>query len=211
LASVVAAVAVQGAVPSGDVQRVVVNVLLGVILICAFEVAHAASWLRRIAVALAAGGVAMAVLGSTETIGEGEGRLMSAAVVALAPPAVAVGVVRNLRASGRVGVEAVTGVLTLYMLLGTLCAFVYGALDGFGSPFFAQDVPASVSRCLYFSFTTLTTVGFGDLTARTDVGHTLAVFEALVGQIYLVTVVSLIVGNLGRARPRPSAFGKEPQ
>jgi len=50
----------------------------------------------------------------------------------------------------------------------------------------------------------LTTVGYGDLTARTDLGHTLAVFEALIGQIYLVTVVSLIVSNLGRARPNRS-------
>jgi hypothetical protein len=58
-----------------------------------------------------------------------------------------------------------------------------------------------VSECLYFSFTTLTTVGYGDLTARTDLGHTLAVFEALIGQIYLVTVVSLIVGNLRRRLP----------
>ena len=61
-----------------------------------------------------------------------------------------------------------------------------------------------MSQCLYFSFTTLTTVGYGDLTARTDLGHTLAVFEALIGQIYLVTVVSLIVSNLGRARPNRS-------
>jgi hypothetical protein len=56
---------------------------------------------------------------------------------------------------------------------------------------------------VYFSFTTLTTAGFGDLTARTDLGHTLTVFEALIGQIYLVTVVSLIVSNLGR-RGRPA-------
>ena len=41
-------------------------------------------------------------------------------------------------------------------------------------------------------------MGYGDLVARTDVGHTLAVSEALIGQIYLVTVVSLIVSNLRR-------------
>ena len=54
-----------------------------------------------------------------------------------------------------------------------------------------------MSNCLYFSFTTLTTVGFGDLAPRSDLGRTLAVFEALIGQIYMVTVVSLIVGHLG--------------
>jgi voltage-gated potassium channel Kch len=96
------------------------------------------------------------------------------------------------------------GVLCLYMLIGMLFGFVYGALDRFGGdPFFADGSLATVSRCLYFSFATLTTVGYGDLVARTDTGHTLAVFEALLGQIYLVTVVSLIVSNLGRrARTR---------
>ncbi|MDX6661529.1 MAG: hypothetical protein QOJ55_2351, partial [Solirubrobacteraceae bacterium] len=55
-------------------------------------------------------------------------------------------------------------------------------------------------RCLYFSFTTLTTVGYGDLTARTTRGHTVAVIAALIGQIYLVTVVATIVGNVGSRR-----------
>ena len=44
----------------------------------------------------------------------------------------------------------------------------------------------------------MTTTGFGDLTAAYDLGRSLAVTEALFGQIYLVTVVALIVGNLGR-------------
>jgi hypothetical protein len=57
-----------------------------------------------------------------------------------------------------------------------------------------------VSHCLYFSFTTLATVGYGDFVARTDLGHTLAISEALIGQIYLVTVVSLIISNLRRPR-----------
>ena len=88
------------------------------------------------------------------------------------------------------------------MLIGLLFAFVFGAVDRLGGdPFFAEGTPATMARCLYFSFTTLTTVGYGDLTARSDLGHTLCVFEALTGQIYLVTVVSLIVGNLRRRDP----------
>jgi len=66
--------------------------------------------------------------------------------------------------------------------------------------FFAQQDSTTVAHCLYFSFTTLTTVGYGDLTAASNLGHTLSVTEALSGQIYLVTVVSVIVGNLGRVR-----------
>lgn len=91
------------------------------------------------------------------------------------------------------------GVLTLYMLLGLLFAFVYGALDRLGEhAFFADGRAATTAHCVYFSFSTLATVGYGDFTAAGDVGHTLSILEALVGQIYLVTVVSLIVSNLGR-------------
>ena len=78
-------------------------------------------------------------------------------------------------------------------------AFVYGAIDRYAYPFFAEHVTGNVSNCLYFSFTTLTTVGYGDVTAATNLGHTLSSLEGLTGQIYLVTVVSLLVGNL-RAR-----------
>ena len=136
-------------------------------------------------------------------IGEGAALAMNAALVALGPPAIAVGIVRDLRVSGQVRVQAVMGVLAFYLLVGMLFAFTYGAVDQFGGdPFFAGGQEATASHFLYFSFITLTTVGYGDFTARSDLGHTLAVFEALLGQIYLVTVVSLIVSNLRPARPR---------
>ena len=99
------------------------------------------------------------------------------------------------------------GVLSLYILLGMLFGFMYGAIDHVGSgDFFAGGQSATVAHCLYFSFVTLTTVGYGDFAARTDLGHTLSNFEALLGQIYLVTVVSLIVSNLGR----PARRGQPP-
>jgi hypothetical protein len=201
-----ASVAVQGAVPPGAAQQVVVNLLLGAALILAFRIARARPFFVTFSYVWAAAGVAIAILGAAgDTVGTGESRLMSLLLVALGPPAVVVGLLRSLRASGRIGVEAVTGVLALYMLIGMFFAFLYGAIDNLGgAPFFANGASATVSDCTYFSFTTLTTVGYGDLTARTDLGHTLAVFEALIGQIYLVTVVSLIVSNLGRARPNRS-------
>jgi hypothetical protein len=145
------------------------------------------------------------VRAATGEIGDGTARSMNALLVALGPPAVVYGGVRSLRTSRQVKVEAVMAVLSLYMMIGMLFAFVFGAIDKFGDdPYFIGGVPATVSRCLYFSFTTLTTVGYGDLTARSDLGHTLSVFEALIGQIYLVTIVSLIVGNLGRRGAEPS-------
>jgi hypothetical protein len=203
LSCTTASVFVQGAVPPSDAQQIVVNLLLGVGLILAFQIARARPALVTSAYLWAAAGVAVAVARVVDSgLDEGQARLMSAMLVALGPPALVVGLLRSLRATGRVGIEAVTGVLALYMLIGMLFAFIYGAIDNLGDmPFFANGATATVSHCLYFSFTTLTTVGYGDLTARNDLGHTLAVFEALIGQIYLVTVVSLIVSNLGRARP----------
>ena len=208
LGSVAVTVAVQGALPHSDLQQLVVSVLLGADLLLAVRVARVAPRLMALAMALAAAGVAINLLSWVGGgVGDGEVRVLNAAVVLLGPPAVAVGVVRTLRTSGAVQLEAVSGVLSLYMLMGLLFAFIFGAVDRLGGhPFFVDGTSATMARCLYFSFTTLTTVGYGDLTARSDLGHTLCVFEALIGQIYLVTVVSLIVSNLGRrdaALPRP--------
>jgi hypothetical protein len=59
---------------------------------------------------------------------------------------------------------------------------------------------------VYFSFVTLTTTGYGDLTARYDAGRMTAILEALFGQLYLVSIVALLVANMGRARrPREPA------
>jgi hypothetical protein len=200
----VLSLAVQGAVPPSPAQQVVVTALAAASLVLAF---HAARLRRRFVLAAAGLAIAMLVASLVDAtiggIGSGAARTMNAVLMAFGPPAVAVGLVRDLRASGQVRMDAVAGVLALYMLIGMFFGFVYGAVDRFGDePFFAGDEVATVSRCVYFSFTTLATVGFGDLVARSDVGHTLSIFEALLGQIYLVTVVSLIVSNLGRpARP----------
>jgi hypothetical protein len=56
---------------------------------------------------------------------------------------------------------------------------------------------------MYFSFITMATVGYGHLTPRGGLGRALAVTEGLFGQIYLVTAVAALVGNLGRARMLP--------
>jgi hypothetical protein len=207
LLATVLSVAVQGTVEPGAVQQVIVTGLAGACLLLAFRAADLTPRLIQIATALALVAFAVALVRATAGgIGEGAARSMNAALVALGPPAVAVGVVRDLRTTGLVRVEAVFGVLSLYVLIGMAFGFVYGAIDQLGGdPFFASGQAATVSHCLYFSLTTLATVGYGDFVARTDLGHTLAVSEALVGQIYLVTVVSLIVSNLGRPARRDDA------
>jgi hypothetical protein len=205
LATVVALVIVQGAIPAGRAQQVIASALLGASLILAFRAGRLSPRWTAAAAGLAVAGVAVALVQAlTGAIGDGEARVMNAVVVAAGPPALVLGVLRSLQASREVKVEAVMGVLTLYMLIGLLFAFVFGAIDRLGDgSFFAGGHEATMAHCVYFSFTTLTTAGYGDFTARSDVGHTLTILEALTGQIYLVTVVSLIVSNLGgRDRPR---------
>jgi hypothetical protein len=201
LAAALASVAVQGTTGPGRVQLVVVAALSGACLLLALRGAEIDRRLFALAAAAAAVVLGLSVLKAiTGDLGDGAVRLMNAALVAFGPPAVALGVLRDLRSSGQVRLDAVFGVLSLYLLIGLLFAFVYGAIDGLGGdPVFAAGGSATPSHCLYFSFTTLTTVGYGDLVTRSDLGHTVAVIEALVGQIYLVTVVSLIVSNLGHA------------
>ena len=82
------------------------------------------------------------------------------------------------------------------------------AIDAFGSePFFAQEANPTSASFLYFAYVTLTTVGYGDLTASGNLGRALAVLDALVGQIYLVTVVALLVSELGRTRLTDNSDG----
>jgi hypothetical protein len=194
--------AVQGIATPAVWEQVVVVLLLAVTFLLALWIADAQPWVFRIAwlalLAIVIFTISEAVAGKPDNGGV---RVANALLVAVAPPAIGLGVVRSLRAKQAVTVEAVLGVLCIYILIGMFFAALYGSIDQLGNgSFFTSGTPANVSNCLYFSFTTLTTVGYGDLTASSNLGHTLSVWEALVGQIYLVTVVSVIVANLGRAR-----------
>jgi hypothetical protein len=104
---------------------------------------------------------------------------------------------------GEVNTQSVLGALCIYVTLGMLFTVVYGVLAAWGSgAFFAQGGDADISTRLYFSFVTLATLGYGDYTPAGDLGRMLAVLEALIGQLYLVTVVALVVGHLGSQRQR---------
>lgn len=204
LAAILAAFAIQGIAEPGRWELVFLTVLLGFTLLLSLRIAAVRPAILRAVQVIV---LALIVFGFVEAlsdeVNEQVARLANALLVIFAPPAILVGVIRKLRATQAVTVEAVIGVLCVYVLLGMFFSFLYGVVDRFGhTPFFTSGQDATVARCLYFSFTTLSTVGYGDLTAATNLGHTLAVSEALFGQVYLVTVVSLIVGNLGRQRRR---------
>ena len=101
--------------------------------------------------------------------------------------------------------QSVLGAICIYLLIGMDFTFVYGTAATLGSgDFFAQGTDGTPSLRLYFSYVTLATVGYGDYTTASDLGHMLAVVEALFGQLYLVTVVAVIVSRLHFGRPERS-------
>jgi hypothetical protein len=198
----------EGVATQGDVQGSIGTVLIGLTLMLALYAADVRShWLHLAAAVIAAITVAviLASLANEGSTVKGIAAAANGLLIALAPPAVIVGIYRNLRETGTVTVTVVAGVLCLYLLLGLLFTSIYIAVQNLGgAPFFANGAGAISSRALYFSFVTMTTVGYGDLTARTNLGRTLASSEALIGQIYLVTVVAGIVGRLVPAVGRSS-------
>jgi len=89
--------------------------------------------------------------------------------------------------------ETILGALCAYVLTGLVFAFVYIAISRFGQDFFAQPGLHSQSEYLYFSFVVLTTLGFGDLSPSVGLPQALVAVEALLGQIFLVTMVARLV------------------
>ena len=107
----------------------------------------------------------------------------------------------DFRQQGQISLHTMFGVLCIYLLIGYLFAFAFGVVDSLSStPSSLSTRPPDSHNLLYFSFATITTTGYGDLTAGTDVGRSLAIAEALIGQIYLVTGRRRDVGGLGRQR-----------
>jgi hypothetical protein len=127
--------------------------------------------------------------------------IVNGLLVAVAPAVLGRGLVEQLRNQRAVTVATLAGVLAIYLLIGMFFSFVYGVIGAVDEQaLFAQPIEATREDEVYFSFVTMCTVGFGDLTPSGDVARAAAVAQMLIGQIYLVTIVSLIVANLGRRR-----------
>jgi len=131
-------------------------------------------------------------------------RTVTATLIALLVVVAPVAIVKRLATHLIVNLNTFYGAICVYLLIAMFFASLF-ALTGVlgGDSFFAQIQPphkAGSVDFLYFSLTTITTVGYGDLTAQSSVGRMLAVLEAVLGQLYLITVVSLVVQNLGKAR-----------
>jgi hypothetical protein len=100
----------------------------------------------------------------------------------------------------RVSVRTVLAVLSSYVMLGLFFAYLDAGIGHVQGAFFAQPGAHTGSDYAYLSYVTLTTVGFGDLTPGTGIARSVITLEALVGQIFLVTLVARMVSMFGMHR-----------
>lgn len=192
------------AAPQGDGARFVSVTLQAAVLIAAVIASKLPTWVIRLTVAAAVVGIAgsAAALFGTGEFGNAAAGIVALLYVLLTPPAIVVGVLKQFREEGNVTIHSMFGVLCLYLLVGLIFAVTFGVVQDVSSTDFFTVEHAGRDDFLYFSFATLTTVGYGDLVAATNLGRSLAIAEALLGQIYLVTVVALIVTRLRPAANR---------
>jgi hypothetical protein len=187
---------VMAAGPPDAWTRVFTVFLQGLTLLAALLASRVSQRLFRIAAIVSLFALVAAVTSisvSTATEPSGVFFLLNVLLVATVPVVIA----RSLWRRRIIDIQTVLGAVCIYVLLGMMFAFVYAAINGLdSSPFFVQTAHATTPDFLYFSFITQTTVGYGDFTAAGDLGRALSVLEALIGQLYLVTIIAVLVSRL---------------
>jgi hypothetical protein len=191
----------------GETLGLVVSIALQAVTIgVALAVADARPTVRR-RVSMLIGGVVLATAaGMLLVLAAGvDPILLLASTRALLGLLLAFGVpvliVRDVTLRHRtITMQTVAAGLCVYLLLGLAFSFAHGLTDLVAPGSYTSTLGGA--GAVYLSFVTLTTVGFGDITPVGALARALIVIEAVIGQIYLVSVVALIVGNVV-VRPRP--------
>jgi hypothetical protein len=153
-------------------------------------------------------GVTLGVVGVNDEVVAGWFYVLNVVLYLIAPVLILIHLVRRQR----IDLQTFLGAIAAYLLIGMMYAFAYRGIGEIQSaPFFESTPDVSMADSLFFSFTTLTTTGFGNLVPAGNPGQSLAVMEAVAGQLFLVTAVAKVVSNWtpvarkGAARPDESA------
>jgi hypothetical protein len=124
-------------------------------------------------------------------------------------------VLRRVVTAPEVGFQTIVGAISVYTVLGLLFTFLYGLIERVQSGAFFEGVPHPAgSDFLFFSYTTLTTTGYGNLVPGGQPGRMVAGLEMMIGQIFLVTLVAGLVSlwrpgeGLTRRRERRAGGGE---
>lgn len=204
LALAVLSVGVQMALPDTPAAWLTQAVLMGATVITALfaEGAGARQW-RQVGwlVAISVAGAALASLTGIGRTGRGITFGLSGLLAIAGAVVVTRGVVGGIRVERRVTLHSVMGALTVYLLAGLIFAFAYSVMGAIaGAPVLSHIGQDKHAEEVYFSFITMTTVGYGDIAPTTAAARMTSVLEALFGQLYLVTIVAVIVSNVAPRR-----------
>jgi hypothetical protein len=178
-------------------ERSVVLLIQVVTVWIALRVSHA----RREVLRFADGVLVVAILVAIATSFGDDGKMVSAGVFLVAAILYFIAplsILRHIVQQPDVDQETVLGAIDAYLLVGMFFAYTYQAMGAIqAGPFFEGGINGSVAQSLFFSFTTLTTTGYGNLVPAANPGQTFAVMEMLIGQLFLVTAVAKVI-NLWR-------------
>jgi voltage-gated potassium channel len=179
-------------------ERLFISTMLGLVVLLTLHTSHVRARAFRFGVAIVLiielATFVQAIIGRNGN--DGSGYVMFVLVL-IAPLVILSRIMRH----EVIGMETIMGALCVYVLLGIAFAGIYAGINDFERlGFFAQPGPKTNVDFLYFSFITQTTVGYGDLTPGTDAGRVIVTFEALIGQVFLVTLVARLVSMYGHAR-----------
>jgi Ion channel len=171
---------------------VVVSATTGATSVVALTSSHVAHRFVRLALWLS---LLCVVLTAVGAVTDALVWLNLAAGVQVGLLAVAMGaVLRRVVMTPEVGSRTILGAISVYAVLGILFTFVYATVDRVQSgPFFEGHAHVHGGDYLFFSYTTLTTTGFGDLVPAGQPGRMLSGLEMMVGQVFLVTLVAGLV------------------
>ena len=106
---------------------------------------------------------------------------------------------QSVFSKGRITADRTAGAIAVYLLLGLLWSLAYGVIsaadpDAFkGLEAFSLEESGAQLDYIYFSFVTLTTLGYGDMSPVAPLAKTLAWFEAVVGQLFLAVTIARLV------------------
>jgi hypothetical protein len=189
----------------GRVAAIAVAALTAIVAFTSSDVRSARVRLAAVVAGVAVAAAAVATAVSSE-------RLLALAfgIVAIMLAVAAVTILRRVVGAREVDFRTILGAISVFTLLGLLFGFFYFALSRWGhEPFFAGHAAARSSDYLFFSYTTLTTTGYGNLVPAGRVGESFAVLEMLVGQIFLVTLVAGLVSLWRPGSARAPAGGTD--
>ena len=152
--------------------------------------------LRRIGwIVLAAAAASVSIAWLTSAQGHVLDVLLSGASVIACLSAPAAIITHQLR-RGRVDTQALLAAISAYVMVGMFFTYVYNVIALVSpTPTFGADTVDALSTQLFFSFTTLTTVGYGNVVPVVPAVQSVAVAEAITGQLFLLTAVARIISR----------------